>query len=280
VSDTAFITQYRAEFIHGFEDRQSRLKNACIPEGMVKGNTATFLVADSGAATATTRGVNGLIPARPDNLNQFSATVLEWHDLVRKTGFNVFASQGDQRRVMQETSMAVINRKIDDDIIAQLDTATNHAGATGVVASLNLVVRARTILGNNFVPIEEEDNMFGVVTPAFMGYLLQIKEFAHAAYVDVKPFNGPAQRYRRWAGVNWIEHPRLTGVGTATEQCYMFHRNALGHAVDKASVQSPVGYNEEQDYSWARVSVYMGSKLLQQSGVVMMRHDGSAYVAT
>lgn len=138
MSDTAFITQYRAEFIHGFEDRQSRLKNACVSESMVKGNTATFLVADSGSASATTRGVNGLIPARADNLNQFSATVLEWHDLVRKTGFNVFASQGDQRRIMQETSMAVINRKIDDDIIAQLDTATNHAGSTGAIASLGV----------------------------------------------------------------------------------------------------------------------------------------------
>jgi hypothetical protein len=45
----------------------------------IKGNTATFLVADSGAATAVTRGVNGLIPARADNLTQTSATLVEWH---------------------------------------------------------------------------------------------------------------------------------------------------------------------------------------------------------
>jgi hemin uptake protein HemP len=40
---------------------------------------------------------------------------------------------------------------------------------------------------------------------------------------------------------------------------------------------SPVGYDEEQDYSWARASAFMGSKLLQNSGVVVITHDGSAY---
>jgi hypothetical protein len=91
--------------------------NCCVTESVIKGNTAVFLTADSGGASAVTRGVNGLIPARADNLNQFSATLLEWHDLVRKTKFNIFASQGDQKRIMQETSMAVVNRKIDDDIV-------------------------------------------------------------------------------------------------------------------------------------------------------------------
>jgi hypothetical protein len=59
-------------------------------------------------------------------------------------------------------------------------------------------------------------------------------------------------------------HSNLTGVGSNAEKCYIFYGNAIGHAVDKKGVQSPVGYDEEQDYSWARVSVYMGSKLLQK----------------
>jgi hypothetical protein len=130
------------------------------------------------------------------------------------------------------------------------------------------------------VPTTELDNVFGVVTPAFMAYLMQVKEFGSADYVDVKPFTGMPRQFLRWYGINWVEHPNLTGVGTSTEKCYLFHRNAIGHAVDKAGLQSPVGYDEEQDYSWARASVYMGSKLLQNSGVVLMRHDGSALAVT
>lgn len=283
MADTAFQRQYRQEYIHGFEDRQSILRATCVQEAVIKGNEATFLVADSGAATATTRGVNGLITARADNNTQTTCTLREWHDLVRKTNFNVFASQGDQRRIMQETTMAVVNRKMDDIIIAELDTATNDTGAAQT-ASLDMVVYASTILGNNFVDLTDEDNIFGLISPAFNGYLMQIPEYSSADYVDVKPFTGPPRRFRRWMGVNWMIHARLTGsVGAggsgASEQCYMYHRNALGCAVDKDGIDSPVGYDEEQAYSWARVSVHMGSKLLQNSGVVMMKHNASGYVA-
>lgn len=278
MADTAFQTQYRQEFIHGFEDMQSRLRNCVTTESVIKGNTATFLIADSGSATATTRGVNGLIPGRADNNTQTSATLQEWHDLVRKTDFNVFASQGDQKRIMQETSMAVMNRKIDDDIIGQLDTATLDTG-TAVTASVDLVIKAGVILGNNFVDTTDEDNMFAVVTPAFLGYLMQATEFSSADYVEIKPFTGPAMRVKRWCGFNWIFHPRLTGVGTAAEKCYFFHRNAIGHAVDKSGLEALVGYDEEQAYSWARTSIHMGSKLLQNTGIVQALHDGSAYVA-
>lgn len=260
--------------------RQSLLRSAVTTEAVIKGNTATFLVAGSGGATAVTRGVNGMIPARADDLTQTSATLAEWHDLVRKTGFNVFASQGDQNRIMQETTMAVINRKVDSDIIAQLDTATVAVGVASATASLQMVTRAKAVLGLAEVPTQEMDNLFAVVTPAFMAYLMQVKEFASADYVEVKPFAGPARTYQRWFGVNWIEHPNLTGNGTSTEKCYMFHRSAIGHAVDKAGIKSPVGYDEEQDYSWARASAFMGSKLLQNSGIVLMRHDGSAMVGT
>jgi hypothetical protein len=276
MAETAFQTQYRQEFISAFEMRQSLLRSCTITESVIKGNTATFLVAGSGSAAAVTRGVNGLIPARADDLTQTSATLAEWHDLVRKSGFNVFASQGDQRRIMQETTMAVINRKIDADIIAALDTATIDTG-TSDTASLRMVMKSLGALGYADVPLEEENNIFGLITPGFRAYLMETKEFASAEYVDVKPFNGPARKMLRWAGVNWIVHPNLTGAQTGTEKCYLFHRNSIGHAVDTAGLASPVGYDEEQDYSWARASVFMGSKLLQNTGIVQMKHDGSAF---
>lgn len=280
---TAFQRQYRQEFVAGFEDRQSILRSTCVQEAVISGNEAVFLVADSGSATAVNRGVDGLIPARGDNLTQNTATLQEWHDLVRKTKFNIFASQGDQRRIMQMTTMGVVNRKIDDIVLAQLDTATNDTG-TAVPASLDMVVYARTILGNNFVDLTDEDNIFGLISPAFEGYLMQIPEFSSADYVSVQPLTGPARRFRRWMGVNWMTHPRLTnsvgagGTGTS-EQCYMYHRDSLGCAVNKDGIDSPVGFDEEQAYSWARVSIDMGSILLQGNGVVQMLHDASGYVA-
>lgn len=276
MAETAFQTQYRKEFIAGFEERQSLLRSCVVTETVISGNTAVFLVADSGGASAVTRGVNGLIPARADNNTQLSCTLAEWHDLVRKTGFNVFASQGNQSAIMQQTTMAVINRKVDADIISQLDTATIDTGAA-VTASPALVEKAIAALGYNDVPVEEEDNLFGLVTPGFMGYLRQSKEFASAEYVDVKTMTGAVRKMLRWAGVNWIRHSNLTGAGTVLEKCYLFHRNSIGHAVDTGGIKSPVGYDEEQDYSWARATAFMGSKLLQNTGIVQIKHDGSAF---
>lgn len=285
MADVAFQIQYRQEFIAGFEQHQSLLRQTVTTEAMIKGNQAVFLVADSGGAAAVTRGVNGLIPARADNLNQDTVTLTEWHDLVRKTQFNIFSSQGDQRRIMQMTSAGVINRKVDNDIIAALDSyATNHAGSTAVTASLSLVMRAKTILGNNQVPLG--NNIFGIISPAFEAYLMQTKEFASAAYLNGgrKPFEDPPDfndqpTVFKWAGVTWIVHPLLTGIGTSSCNCYMYHRSAVGHAMDTAGIKSLVGYHEEQDYSWARTSTYIGTAGLQTKGIVQILHDDSAYAA-
>ena len=172
--------------------------------------------------------------------------------------------------------MGVINRKIDADIIAQLDSATIDTGVSATF-SVALVAKALGYLGNQAVPIQEMDNMFGVITPGAWAYAMQTKEFASGDYVDVKLFSGAIKKVWRWFGVNWIMHPNLTGVGTATEKCYVFHRTAIGHAVDTKGISAPVGYDEEQDYSWCRASVYMGSKLLQNNGIVQVKHDGSAF---
>jgi hypothetical protein len=279
VSDTAFQVQYRKEAIMGFEQGVSLLRHSVTTEATYKGNQATFLVADSGGATPNTRGVNGLIPARADNLNQYTATLVEWHDLVRRTSFNIFASQGDGRRIMQETTRKVMNRKVDQDILAELQNGTLTTGGA-VTASLALVVKAKTILGNNAVDVDEEDNMFAVVSYAFDAYLMQIPEYTKASYVEIKPFNMPAKRYRRWAGINWIVHPNIVGKGTSLEYCFMYHRSAIGHACQTSEIDARAGYHEEQDYSWARTTAFMGSKLLQNSGIVVMKHDGSAYVAS
>lgn len=276
---TAFQIQYRQEFISAFEQRQSLLSASVTREAVMKGNQATFLVAGSGSATAVTRGVNGLIPARSDDLNQYTATLVEWHDLVQRTGFNLFASQGDGRRIMQETTMGVINRKTDQDILTELANGTQDAGAASTL-SLSKVMHAVAILGNADVPVTEEDKMFGVISPAGYAYLMQTKEFASADYVEVKPFSGPIRQFRRWAGINWIMHPNLSGAGGATELCYIYHRDAIGQAVNTGEIDMKVGVDEEQNYSWARCSVFMGAKILQNTGIVKITHDGSGYAAT
>lgn len=275
MAETAYQTQYRQEFVAGFEQRQSLVRDTVTTEVEIKGNTATFLVADSGDAEAVTRGLNALIPGRPDNLTQSSVTLAEWHDKPIRTGFNLFASQGDGRRIMQETSMGVMNRKIDSSVITALNTATQDTGVAQT-GSLDLALYAQTILGNNSVP--QDSNISALITPAFRAYLMKTKEFGNAEYVNNKPFTSNLQMFT-WAGVNWIVHPNLPGKGTNAEKCFMYHKSAIGHAINTGGITTNAGYNEENDYSFCLVTAYMGSALLQNSGVVVMNHDGSAFAA-
>lgn len=282
MADTAFQTQYRDEFIAGFEQRQSLLRETVTTEyEKTRGNTVVFLIADSGDADAVTRGVNGLIQARADNLTQQSLTLNEWHDLVRKTGFNIYASQGDQRRIMQETTMSVLNRKIDSQIIDELATGSQGVGAASEIPTVDTIQHAQVILQNASVPWDSYICLLS--QPSLMSYLEQAPEFSKATYVNVRPFAGEDQNANwrdmpiayRWKHMMVVSHPNLPGKATTSESSFMYHRNAIGHAADTATIQSFVGYNEEHDYSYARASLYMGAKLLQDSGIVVITGDGS-----
>ena len=283
MSETAFQTMYRQEFVAAFEQNVSLLRDCVTTEAQFKGNTAVFLVAGSGGATAVTRGVNGLIPARNNDLDQFSCVLSEWHDLVRMTQFNIFASQGNQREIMQKTTLGVINRKIDEQIITELNTGTVTVGAASAVPTVSLFQNARVKLSNASVPWDS--NITLLTQPSFLAFLEQAPEFANAQYVEVRPYTGgdenPSWRDKpmgyRWRNSLIIEHPNLPGKATASEKSFLFHKSAIGQAADVAGMNSEVGYNGEQAYSWARASMNMGSKLLQNTGVVVITTDGTTY---
>jgi hypothetical protein len=38
-----------------------------------------------------------------------------------------------------------------------------------------------------------------------------------------------------------------------------------------------VGYDEKQDTSWSRATIFHAAKILQNTGIVQMKHDGSAF---
>jgi hypothetical protein len=278
MAETAYQKQYRQEYIAGFEQRQSLLRETVTTEAVIQGNTAEFLVADSGGATAVTRGSNGKIPPRADNLSQNTCTLIEYHDKPQKTRFNIFAGQSNQRRIMQETSMGVINRTVDSDIITALSGATVTTGAA-VPFTVGLFAKAQATLIAAKVPWDGRITF--LCSGAMLGQLQLAPEFANAQYVNAKPnVDDPAWKDKpqayRWRNVLILSHPQLClPSAPTTEVGYMYHQSAAGHAADTQGLQALAGYNEEDDYSWARTSVFMGSKLLQNTGVVKIQHDAT-----
>ena len=275
----AAVTQFRQETVAQFEQKSTQLAMATTRETVRHGQTATFLVSGSHGDTATTRGANGDISFGGPQNSQVSMTLKEKHAAKELTGFDVFASQGNQADGLRNMVMNIINRDRDLVILAAMAAATQDYG-TGPMDLMN-VLGAVAILGNNQVPTDEVDNMFGIISPAANAYMMTIPEFANAQYVDIKPFAGGAsKRYKRWADINWITTPLVTGVGTASEILYIFHRAAIGYSAALGEDKVYADYETKHGRSWARAELFHEAGLLQNSGVIKMTHDGSAFAAT
>jgi hypothetical protein len=276
----AAVTQYRKETVAAFRQERSLLSLTATKEFMSSGLTATFLV--SGTTTnddSVTRGQNGDIPYGSPTNTQVSATLVEYHVPKALTGFDIFASQGDQTAEMRRDSIAGINRKMDLLILAELANATQDL-ASGGTLDVSTIAVAKAKLGQNHVPTEEADNMFGIISPGAYGYLEQTAEFTSGDYVDMKPYNGPVRKFFRWAGINWITSSLVDGLGTSAEYLYIFHRRALGFAVNMGEETIKAGYDEMQDRSWSRATVYAAAKILQNTGIIKITHDSSAIATT
>lgn len=275
----AAVTKFRNETVAQFEQKQSQLAMSTTRETMNMGLSAVFLVAGSNGDTAVTRGANGDIPYGSPQNSQITVTLKEKHAPKELTGFDVFASQGNQAAIMRNGVVNIMHRDQDLVILNALAAATQDFG-TGAM-DLTTVLGAVAILGQNQVDTDEVDNMFGILSPAANAYMMQFPEFSSADYVDVKPYaSGVSKRYKRWADVNWIQTPLVTGVGTASEILYIYHRNAIGYAANLAEARVYAGYDEYQGRSWARAELFHEAVILQNSGIIKITHDGSAFVAT
>lgn len=276
------MTAYRSEAIMGFERKGGNLANSVTTETMKKGSSLVFVVKDSGSATAVTRGFDGNIVPRAMNNNQVTLDLSEWHDLPRMTGFNVFTSQDENVRfAMYDTAYNVIARRRDDQIVTALNTATQGPTNTAVSDAFGLLMNGLELLGRSNVPTDD-GNVYAAVSHSFMNNLQKVKEFSNAEYVSQKTFDDGVQspnKMWRWNGINIIVFNNLPGVGTSEERCFIYHKNAIGHAIDNESFDISVGYNDEQAYSYVRASANMGAKLLQNTGVKILKHIGNTVAA-
>lgn len=280
MAENAYSTNYRETWIQKFE-RKPALLRYTVTTDTVRGDLGhVFLIAGSNGE-ATGRGANGKIPSDYADQTQVTVTLQESHKKIEKTRFNIFTGQANQREIMQVQGRHAINRKIDDVILTAMAAATVEA--TGVsIMDRGAAAKGRTLLANAEVDID--DGIFCAVTPNQWAILENDDQFVNADYVDVKPLQmgvpnpqSEAIRFRWWRNINWFQHTGLPGKGTSSATCYMWHRTAVGHCIDGDLVSTAIGYNEEDDYSFARHSVFHGAKILQNAGIVKFTVDDTQY---
>lgn len=269
---------YRDQFVAGFELRESVLRDCVTTDTESRGGSVFFLVATSNNRSAVTRGSNGLIPSSDDSQTQIQISFAEAHDLQKRIGFDIFRAQSNQLAIMQMNGMAVINRKIDQDILTALDGGTVTLGAVGPM-SKTVANQIATKLRNAHVGEDDKGNLFAAVSPAVWAYLTDITSFANSLYTDKKKVDDGIPQIGNkayWMGLNWMEHTLLGGIGTSACTCYAWHKAAVGHAIASSTIDAVIDRMREQDYSFARHTIYHGALKIQNAGIVKFIHDDSA----
>lgn len=273
------LAQYRRDYIADFERRKATLVNTVRTDSQDQGGQTVFLVAGSGGRDTVTRGANGLIPPSDDVQSQVTLTFNEDHDYTKKTAFNIFASQGDQIAIMRTESLGVIHRKQDSRIITAIATGTVSLGAVPTMDK-QTANRITTILANADVGTEDSgNNLFAAVTMATYAEMTDIASFASADYVHFDAespvemgMNVPG-RFKHWMGINWTVHNGLPGKGTSSATNLAWHREAVGYSTSTRGIDAQLGYDEEQDYTWRRTTIFHGAVKLQNVGIVKWTHD-------
>ena len=269
----AHINVYPDEFIPVFERDGFNLRTTCYQEANIDGKTVNFLTSGTPTATASERGGNGLLVASSNSNTQTACSLVDLNHLREDTAFNWDLSQANQRLVAAKGAAIALARKMDQQVVDQLDTATVNT-TSAAVASHAMIEDAVATLAEANVQVEDEDNMFALFSAKARSYLRQIPEFVRADYVEVKDLNGAIKRMKRVWGLNFIFYNGLTGSGTSSEQCFIYHRNAIGHAM-KGNPEAAAGFDSKQNMYWARATAWAQAKKLQDSGIVMVYHNGA-----
>jgi hypothetical protein len=277
-------TRYVEEYIEDFGRRKATLVNTVRTDVQDRGGSMIFLVAGSGGREAVTRGVNGLIPTADDSQVQVTLNFNEDHDHVVKTSFNIFTAHGDQLGIMRKESIGVIHRKQDSRILTAIATGTVTLGTIPTM-SKDVANKIAVTLANADVGTEDDGMLFAAVSPAAWAELTDITSFASADYVHFgaeSPVEAGMQvpgRFKQWMGINWTTHNALPGARTSTATCLAWHKNAVGYATSTRGIDAQLGYDNEQDYTWRRATIFHGAVKLLNAGIVKWVHDDTAALA-
>jgi len=273
---------YNDEFKVDFEREKSLLMKCVRSDGLMRAGTIYWDIVDP-SEEAQERSRDGDIPLAQLVLSQVSATPVEYFGgKYRIDDFDTFKSNPNVRTMQYRKSIAACHRRCDANIIAQLDASTNvqNSGSAIDFGAKGPILDWVSDLWARDVPMD--GRVWGVVTPKGYAQMMTIDEFVSADYVMIREFDQlhglPELKAKHWAGVNWFTHTGLSGFGTATADCYIFHESAIGHQI-AGDPEVHAYYYEPQHRHETYAVMRDATKLCLDRGVEGATHDDTAAVA-
>lgn len=235
--DDAFVTQYDSEIKLAYQRMGPHLRGTVRTSNEVTGNTVTFQ--KLGKGTANTKGRNSdVTPMNPTHATA-SATIADYYAPEYIDKLDLLKVRHDERRAIQESSVAAIGRQDDALQITALEAATTNQSTARNLSALGSTATAAVVtgilsdhisqLGRRDVPLQD-GNLFSAVSLQVWDHLLTIDQFARSEYVGATPLAAMPWTARRWMGCEWRTHTGLTLNGTS-RFILTWHKNAVGKGV-------------------------------------------------
>ncbi len=259
---TAFITGYEREVHEAYQRRGSKLSQTVLHAEGVVGSTHVFQKVGKGVAGTKSRH-SDITPMNVEHTN-VTATLVDNYagDFIDKLDLDKLNI--DERRVIINAGAAALGRKVDTDIITQMD-ATTTTNTTATVMTLTKVFAAHATLGSN--DVFEAGKMWAIVPYTEWNDLLAITQFASADYVTDLPFL-EGHEAKRWMGTTWLPHTGLDAlVSGSVAKSFWWHEDAIGQA-QGSEVQSDFDWMGVKGAWWVMNYMSQGSILIDVNGVI------------
>lgn len=290
--DTSFVREYERDVHHLFQREGGFLRPAVRMKTNVVGRSTTFQ--KIGKGSATTKARHGVItPMNQDHtaiecvLEDFYAG--DWVDMLDEAKIN-----HDERLAIAKGGSFALGRKVDNQILTELDTTTETA--ITITVTSKAAIRAGLLevvegLDDNDAP--NDGGRYATMPPRLFSQAMTVEEFASADYVmaDGMSYTKGAptgQMWKDWMNVKWKVHTDSPGKGTATAKSFVWHKNAIGYATGKHAGNIAANGGVAADITWHgdRASHFVnhimsgGAKLIDTTGVIEGNHDDTAAIAT
>lgn len=288
---TSFVREYLADVHHVFQRPGASLRDTVRTKDNVKGKSTTFQ--KIGKGVATTKARHGVItPMNQDHtaieciLEDFYAG--DWVDKLDEAKVN-----HDERMAIAQGGAWALGRKVDDQIITELDTTSQTAVTITVTSTAAVkagVLNWVSALFENDVP--NDGQVYGIITPKLDQMLSTVNEYASADFVDMKPFESgvPVRRFRYWNGVLWTAHNGLPNAAASSCKGFLYHKNAIGYATgahsDNAAqtggnvISADITWHGDRASHFVNHMMSGGAKLIDDTGVIEATWNDSATVPT
>ena len=258
----AFITGYERDVHEAYQRRGSKLRQTIRHATGVVGSTHVFQKMGKGVATSKSRH-GQIVPMNAAHTN-VTATLVDsyagdWVDKLDLDKLNI-----DERRITINAGAWALGRKVDTDIITQMDASTNTQ-TDATTMTLAKVLKVHKILGD--ASVFESGRMWAIVGYSEWNDLLQIQQFASADYITDLPFL-EGHEAKRWMGTTWMPHDGLEALlSGGVAKSFWYHEDAIGHA-QGSEIVSDFDWQGDRAAWFVNNMMSQGAKLIDSIGVV------------